>query len=103
MEDVLAVYARPYDPAYPVVVMDEKPLQLLADARAGTSAKPGQVAREDSEYVRHGTCSIIVWAGLLRGWRRAYAEATRTRVDWAIGVDHLLPSSTVHRSVIMSF
>jgi hypothetical protein len=90
MEDVLAVYARPYDPAYPVVVMDEKPLQLLADAREGTPAKPGQVAREDSEYVRHGTCSIFVWAEPLRGWRRAYAEPTRTRLDWAAGVEQLL-------------
>ena len=83
MEDVLGVYQRPYDAAYPVVVMDEKPLQLLADARTGTPAKPGQVAREDSEYVRHGTCSIFVWAEPLRGWRRAYAKPTRTRVDWA--------------------
>ena len=58
--------------------------------QAGTPAKPGQAAREDSEYVRHGTCSIFVWAEPLRGWRRAYAEATRTRVDWANGVDHLL-------------
>jgi hypothetical protein len=90
MEDVLGVYARPYDPAFPVVVMDEKPLQLLADAREGTPAKPGQTAREDSEYVRHGTCSIFVWAEPLRGWRRAYAEPTRTRVDWANGVEQLL-------------
>ena len=90
MEDVLAVDARPYDSAYPVVVMDEKPLQLLADARPGTPAKPGQAAREDSEYVRHGTCSIFVWAEPLRGWRRAYAEATRTHVDSANGIDHLL-------------
>jgi hypothetical protein len=59
-------------------------------ARPGTPAKPGQAAREDSEYVRHGTCSIFVWAEPLRGWRRAYAEATRTRVDWANGIDHLL-------------
>jgi hypothetical protein len=90
MEDVLAVYERPYDAAYPVVVMDEKPLQLLADARVGTPAKPGQVAREDSEYVRHGTCSIFVWAEPLQGWRRAYAESTRTRLDWAYGVEQLL-------------
>lgn len=90
MEDVLGVYARPYDQAYPVVVMDEKPLQLLADARPGTPAAPGRVAREDSEYVRHGTCSIFVWAEPLRGWRRAYAETTRTRKDWAHGVQHLL-------------
>jgi len=90
MEDVLGVYARPYDQARPVVVMDEKPLQLLADARPGTPAAPGQVARQDSEYVRCGTCSIFVWAEPLRGWRRAYAEPTRTRIDWAHGIEHLL-------------
>ena len=90
MEDVLGVYARPYDRAYPVVVMDEKPLQVLDDARPGTPAAPGQVARQDSEYIRCGTCSIFVWAEPLRGWRRAYAESTRTRIDWAHGIDHLL-------------
>ncbi len=65
---------------HPVVVMgNEKPLQLLADARAGTPGAPGQVAREDCEYIRCGTCSIFVWAEPLRGRRRAYAEPTRTR------------------------
>ena len=29
MEDVLEVYHRPFDPAVPVVCMDEKPYQLL--------------------------------------------------------------------------
>jgi hypothetical protein len=33
MEDMLAVYARCYDPARPVVCMDEKPYQLLDHAR----------------------------------------------------------------------
>jgi len=47
MEDVLGVYARPYDRAYPVVVMDEKPLQLLDDARPATPGAPGRVARQD--------------------------------------------------------
>jgi hypothetical protein len=42
MEDVLAVYARPYDPARPVVCMDEKPYQLLAHARAPIPARPGR-------------------------------------------------------------
>ena len=90
MEDVLGVYARPYDPAFPVVVMDEKPLQLLADARPGTPAAPGRPARQDSEYVRHGTCSNFVWAEPLRGRRRAYAEPSRTRLDFAAGVERLL-------------
>ena len=42
MEDVLAVYARPYDSAYPVVVMDEKPLQLLADAKLARRPSRGR-------------------------------------------------------------
>jgi len=33
MEDVLEVYSRLYDESFPVVCMDEKPLQLIADAR----------------------------------------------------------------------
>lgn len=79
MEDVLSVYARIYDPARPVVCTDEKPYQLLAHARDPISAKPGQDLREDSEYVRHGTCSIFCWVEPLAGWRRVQALAQRTR------------------------
>ena len=42
--------------------MDEQPLRLLDDARAGTPAAPGEVAQQDCEYIRCGTCSIFVWA-----------------------------------------
>lgn len=58
MEDVLSVYARPYDPARPVVRMDEKPCQLLDRARDPLPARPGRDARLDSEYVRCGTCLL---------------------------------------------
>jgi hypothetical protein len=90
MEDVLAVYARPHDPAVPVVCMDEKPCQLLADARAPIPAVPGHDRKEDSEYVHHGTCSIFCWAAPLAGWRRVNALAHRTRTDWAAQVKRLL-------------
>ena len=33
MEDVLDVYQLPYNPKIPVVCMDEKPYQLLGEAR----------------------------------------------------------------------
>ena len=90
MEDVLDVYARPRNPARPVVCMDEKPYQLLAHARDPIPAAPGRDRRQDSEYVRHGTCSIFVWVEPLAGQRRVVARRQRTRVDWAHEVDHLL-------------
>jgi hypothetical protein len=90
MEDVLAVYARPRDPAVPVVCMDEKPYQLLAHARDPIPVAPGRDRREDSEYVRHGTCSIFVWVEPLRGWRHVDARPRRTKVDWAHQVERLL-------------
>ncbi|KJK49924.1 transposase [Lentzea aerocolonigenes] len=90
MEDVLAVYARPYDPARPVVCMDEKPFQLLGQVRDPLPARPGRDARQDSEYLRCGTCSIFVWTEPLRGWRRVHALAQRTKIDWAGQVRQLL-------------
>jgi hypothetical protein len=90
MEDVLAVYTRPYDPARPVVCMDEKPYQLLDHARDPLPAAPGRDLREDSEYVRHGTCSIFCRVEPLRGWRRVDAQPRRTRIDWARQVKQLL-------------
>jgi hypothetical protein len=90
MEDVLAVYARPHDPARPVVCMDEKPYQLLDQVRDPIPAGPGRDHKEDSEYVRCGTCSIFVWVEPLRGWRRVHALPQRTRIDWAGQVKELL-------------
>jgi hypothetical protein len=90
MEDVLAVYCRPYDPMRPVVCMDEKPYQLLGHARDPVPARPGRDRLEDSEYVRAGTCSIFCWAEPLRGWRRVDAQPRRTKIDWACQVKRIL-------------
>jgi hypothetical protein len=59
MEDVLAVYEKPYDPAEPVVCLDEKPVSLHADVRAPIPAKPGAVAKRDNEYKRCGTANVF--------------------------------------------
>jgi len=90
MEDVLAVYARPYDPAHPMVCMDEKPYQLLGHVRDPIPARPGRDRLMDSEYVRAGTCSIFCWVEPLRGWRRVDAQPRRTNVDWARQVKRML-------------
>ena len=90
MEDVLAVYARPYDPCRPVVCMDEKPFQLLDHTRDPIPAVPGRDRIEDHEYRRCGTCSIFCWVEPLRGWRHVDAQPRRTKIDWAHQVERLL-------------
>ena len=59
MEDVLAVYEKPYHPAEPVVCLDEKPVSLHADVRPPSPAKPGQPAKQDNEYERRGTANLF--------------------------------------------
>ena len=90
MEDVLAVYARPYDQQKPVVCMDEKPYQLLDHARKPLPAQPGFTEKIDNEYKRNGTCSIFVFTEPLAGWREAEALQRRTKQDWAHKVKWLL-------------
>ena len=92
MEGVLDVYARHRDPDVPVVCMDEKPYQLLGPARDPIPTTPGRGRdhKEDSEYVRCGTCSIFVWVEPLAGRRRVVARSQRTRIGWAPEVDRLL-------------
>ena len=90
MEDVLAVYSRPYDPKRPVVCMDEKPFQLLSLSRPSIPMKPGSPAREDYEYVRIGTCSIFLFTEPLGSWRYAEAFPQRTKKDWAHRIQWLL-------------
>jgi hypothetical protein len=83
MEDVLAVYARPYDPSFPVVCMDGKPCQLPGEAREPLPMMPGSVEKVDNEYIRNGTCSIFMFTEPLGGWRHAEALPRRTMRDWA--------------------
>jgi hypothetical protein len=59
MEDVLEVYERPYDPAEPVVCIDEKPISLHDDVRPARPMLPGKSRRPDDEYKRCGTANIF--------------------------------------------
>ena len=83
MEDVLELYAEPYDPQRPVVCFDETSTQLLADARPPVPAKPGRPRREDCEYVRGGTRNLFLSLEPLAGWRHVAITERRTKVDFA--------------------
>jgi DDE superfamily endonuclease len=83
MEDVLDVYKRPYDPKFPVVAMDEKPVQLLADTREPLPAQRNRARRQDHEYKRNGTANVFCAFEPLGNWRRLEVTDCRKRRDWA--------------------
>ena len=59
MEDVLDVYELPYDSSRPVVCMDEKPYQLLGDAREPLPMRPGDNQKIDSIDILRS--ELAVW------------------------------------------
>jgi hypothetical protein len=83
MEDILDVYQGVYNARHPLVCMDESSKQLLSEVRDPIAGAPGQVARYDSEYVRHGTQNVLLAFAPLHGWRDVTITNRRTRQDWA--------------------
>jgi hypothetical protein len=90
MEEVLDVYARPYDPRHPVLCMDEQPIQLLKETRTPIACTPRHPRRVDYEYERAGTASLFLFCEPLAGWRQVSVRERRTKVDWAGEVEGLL-------------
>lgn len=90
MEEVLDTYAAPYDPCYPVLCMDEQPVQLLKEMRVPIPATKSHPRRVDYEYERAGTASVFLFCEPLAGWRSVSIRERRTKVDWAVEVADLL-------------
>jgi len=90
MEDILDIYEMPYNPAVPVVCMDEKPYQLLGETREPLPIRPGDTRKTDCEYVRNGTCSIFVFVEPLGGIRHVSVREHRTALDWAAEIKYLV-------------
>jgi len=83
MEDVLELYHEPYDPKQPVVCFDEGTKQLIGETRMPLPIRPGEVARYDYEYERHGTCNLFMFFEPLQGWRHFEVTDQRTMIDFA--------------------
>ena len=90
MEDVLEVYARPYDPRYPVVCMDESSMQLIGEVTQPIPAAPGHPVLMDDEYVRRGVANIFIEVEPLGGMRKVKITDRRTRIDWAHFIKEML-------------
>ena len=90
MEEVLAVYQRPYDPTIPQICMDEQPVQLIKETRLPLPVTPGKPQRYDYEYERNGTANIFMFSQPLVGWRRVSVRDRKTAIDWAEEIELLL-------------
>lgn len=90
MEDVLDIYELPYNKDIPVVCMDEKPYQLLGEARESWAMRPGDNKKIDSEYTRNGTCSIFAFVEALAGRHHVSVREHRTAIDWAEEIRYLV-------------
>lgn len=110
MEDVLELYAQPYDAKRPVVCFDETNKQLIEETRVPLPALPaekghtGQVARYDYEYKRNGTRNLFMHCEPKTGWRHVEVTQQRTMCDFAHQmkwlVDEAYPSAEVVRLVL---
>ncbi len=70
--------------------MDEKPYQLLGEAREPLPMRPGNDQKVDSEYIRNGTCSIFAFIEPLAGKHHVSVCKQRTAVDWAKEIKYLV-------------
>jgi hypothetical protein len=87
MEDVLDVYARPYDPSNPVICLDETNKQLVEETRVPCAS--GEAEKVDSEYRRNGVADVFVAVEPLAGVRHTTVTETRTAIDFANVVKNL--------------
>jgi len=104
MEDVLELYAEPYDAKRPQVNFDETSKQLIQETRQALPARPGQPARFDYEYERNGTRNLFLFTEPQTGFRHVNVTEQRTMIDFAHQmqwlVDEAYPEADVIRVVL---
>lgn len=100
MEEVLATYEQPLRAKEPVVCLDERPVQLTADTRPPSRARPGLPARYDYEYKRCGTANLFCAVEPKAGWHLVRATPNRTGPEFAKVIraiaDHYPATDTIH-------
>ncbi len=84
MEELLWLYALPYDPQYPVLCFDERPCFLIGDKVEPLALQTGHVRKEHYAYEKFGSCSLLASIEPLTGQRIAQVQARRTKREYAL-------------------
>lgn len=84
MEQLLWLYALPYDPHFPVLCFDERPCFLIGDLVEPLSLQSGQVRKEHYAYEKLGSCALLAAIEPLTGRRLAQVHHQRTRREYTL-------------------
>ncbi len=84
MEQILALYALPYDPAYPVVCFDERPCFLIGDRLTPVPMRSGKVRKQHYTYEKLGSCALLAAIEPLTGRRLGQVHAQRTKREYTL-------------------
>lgn len=82
MEQILWLYALPYDPLQPVICFDERPCFLIGDMVEPLSMQSGRVRKEHYAYAKHGSCALLAAIEPLTGNRLAQVHLRRTKKEF---------------------
>jgi hypothetical protein len=83
MEQILGLYALPYDPLYPVVCYDERPCFLIGDKVEPLALQTGKVRKEHYAYEKFGSCTLLAAIEPLTGKRLAQVHPQRAKREYA--------------------
>lgn len=101
MEDILDVYAQPYDEQYPVVCFDERPCFLIEDTLAPLPTQEGKVAKEHYSYKKNGSCALLAAIVPLAGKRIAEVYEHRTKAEYTQFMQQLCESYPQAKKIIV--
>lgn len=77
MELILALYALPYGPEYPVVCFDERPCFLIGDEVEPLALQSGKMHKEHYAYEKFGSCALLAAIEPLTGRHMTSVLCTR--------------------------
>jgi hypothetical protein len=82
MEQILWLYAQPYDARHPVICFDERPCFLIGERLAPLPLQAGQAAKEHYAYIKNGSCALLGAIEPLTGKRLAEVYPQRTMLEY---------------------
>jgi hypothetical protein len=78
----LALYALPYDPAYPVICFDERPCFLIGETLLPRPMRKGEIEKQHYEYEKLGSASLLAAIEPLTGRRLGHVYERRTKREF---------------------